>query len=78
MSHHLAEVMDRVENEESPEKKEEYQQQAVELILKIWEHRCSLRGDAYPLARFKGIIDSLGILSPEVNVWERNKLGQGR
>ena len=58
------------------EKKEKYQQQTVELILKIWEHRSSLNGDAYPIARFKGMIDSLSILSPEANVWERNRLGK--
>lgn len=76
MSHHLAEMMDRVESEKDAEKKEKYQQQTVELILKIWEHRSSLNGDAYPLARFKGMIDSLSILSPEANVWERNRLGK--
>ncbi|MAE01559.1 MAG: hypothetical protein CMK66_03095 [Pseudoalteromonas sp.] len=76
MSHHLAEMMDRVEREKDAEKKEKYQQQTVELILKIWEHRSSLNGHAYPLARFKGIIDSLSILSPEANVWERNRLGK--
>ena len=76
MSHHLAEMMDRVEREENAENKEKYQQQTVDLILKIWAHRSSLNGHAYPLARFKGIIDSLSILSPEANVWERNKLGR--
>jgi hypothetical protein len=76
MSHHLAEVMDRAEQESNPEKKEEYQQQAIELILKVWKHRTSLKADAYPLARFRGIIDSLSILSPDANVWERNRLGK--
>lgn len=76
MSHHLAEMMDRVEREKDAEKKEKYQQQTVELILKIWKHRSSLNGHAYPLARFKGIIDSLSILSPEASVWDRNKLGE--
>ncbi|MCC4834770.1 hypothetical protein LMH66_19180 [Shewanella sp. 10N.7] len=76
MSHYLAEMMDRAEREENAEKKEKYQQQTVDLILKIWEHRSSLNGYAYPLARFKGIIDSLSILSPEANVWERNRLGK--
>jgi len=76
MSHHLAEIMDRAEHEEISEKKEEYQQQAVELILKIWKYRSSLNRNAYPLAKFKGIIDSLSILSPDANVWERNKLGK--
>ena len=76
MSHHLAEMIDRVEREENSEKKEIYEQQTVELILKIWKHRSSLNGHAYPLTRFKGIIESLNILSPEANVWERNKLGK--
>ncbi|WP_233402911.1 hypothetical protein [Marinomonas transparens] len=76
MSHYLAEMMDRIEREEDGEKKEKYQQQTVELILKIWKHRNSLSGDAYPLARFKGIINSLSILSPEANVWEKNKLNK--
>lgn len=76
MAHHLAEMMDRAEREKNAEKKEKYQQQTVELILKIWDHRSSLNGYAYPLARFKGMIDSLSILSPEANVWERNRLGK--
>lgn len=76
MSHHLAEMMDRVEHEKDLEIKEKYQQQTVELILKIWEHRSSLDGHAYPLARFKGIIDGLSILSPEANAWERNRIGR--
>ena len=76
MSHHLAEMMDRVEREKNTEKKEEYQQQTVTLILKIWDHRSSLNGHAYPLTRFKKIIDSLSILSPEANVWDRNRLGR--
>lgn len=76
MSHYLAEMMDRVEHEENADRKEKYQQQTAELILKIWEHRSSLSGDAYPLARFKGIISSLSVLSPEANVWEKNKLNR--
>lgn len=76
MSHHLAEVMERAEYEENPEEKEKYQQQAVELILKLWGHRRNMSSNAYPLARFKKIIESLSILSPEANVWERNKLGK--
>lgn len=76
MSHHLVEVMDRAESEENLKKRVEYQHQAVGLILKIWEYRGSLEGDAYPLARFKGVINALSILSPEANVWERNRLGK--
>lgn len=76
MAHHLAEVMDHAENEEELEKKLEYQHQAVKLILKIWKHRDSLKGHAYPLARFKDIINTLSILSPDADVWERKRLGK--
>ncbi|NOH77906.1 hypothetical protein F0247_23095 [Vibrio crassostreae] len=75
MSHYLAEMMERAEHEENPEEKEKYQQQVVDLIIKLWGHRRNLGGNAYPLDRFRSIIDSLSILSPEANVWERNKLG---
>jgi hypothetical protein len=76
MSHHLAEIMERAENEDLPEKRAEYQRQAVDLILKIWKHREVLQGNAYPLARFKDIIHALSILSPEANIWERKRLGK--
>ena len=76
MSHHLADMIEQVENEENEERKEKFQRQTVDLILKIWEHRSSLNGNAYPLARFKGVIDSVSILSPEANVWEKNRLGK--
>ncbi|AAW87774.1 hypothetical protein VF_A0704 [Aliivibrio fischeri ES114] len=76
MSHYLVEVMERAEHAENPEEKEKYQQQSVELILKLWGHRRNMTNNAYPLARFKKIIESLSILSPEANVWERNKLGK--
>lgn len=74
MAHHLAELMNLAENEKSSEKKKELQDQTVDLILKIWKHRSSLNEDAYPLTRFMKIIESLSILSPEANVWEKNKL----
>lgn len=76
MSHHLAELMDKAEKEENENKKEEFQNQATDLILKIWKHRSSMNNDAYPLARFAKTIESLSILSPEANMWERNKLGK--
>lgn len=76
MAHHLAELMTLAEDEKEAEKKAVYQHQAVELILKIWVHRSSLDRDAYPLARFKDIINVMGLLSPDVSPWERNKLGK--
>lgn len=76
MSHHLAEKMERAEHENDLDKKEEYEQQVAELIFRIWEHRDSLAGDAYPLAKFKGIIDSLTIITQGINPWERSRIGR--
>ncbi|EPE3097833.1 hypothetical protein [Vibrio cholerae] len=76
MAHHLAEVMERAKHEENPKDKARYEQQAVELILKIWSYRQSLNDNAYPLARFKKIIEALSILSPDANAWERSRLGK--
>jgi len=76
MAHHLAEIMERAENEKDTDKKSEYKNQMVELTLKIWEHRSSLKGEAYPLTRFKGIIQALSFLSPEANIWEKGRLGK--
>lgn len=76
MSHHLAELMNRAEQEDDVEKKRDLESQTSDLIIKIWSHRGSLNQNAYPLSRFSKIIESLSILSPEANVWERNKLGK--
>lgn len=76
MSHHLAEMIDNTENEINPEKRAESQNQVADLILKIWKHRTTLGGDAYPLSKFKNIIDAVSILSPEANVWKANKIGK--
>lgn len=65
MSHHLAELIDKAEHEKDPEAKSEYQNRAAELILKIWNQRTALKGDSYPLSKYKGILNALSILSPK-------------
>jgi hypothetical protein len=75
MSHHLAELMDRAESEKNAEKQNEYNSQVSELILNIWRYRQSLPGDAYPLAKFKAIIERLTLVSPR-DPWERLKVDQ--
>lgn len=73
MSHHLAELINKAENGSKQEKKKA-SAEAVDIILKIWEHRVSLPGNAYPLSRFKDIISVLDTLRPDANFWERNGL----
>lgn len=76
MSHHLAELIDKAEHEKDPEAKSEYQNKAAELILKIWNQRTSLKGDSYPLSKYKGILNALSILSPERSIWNNHRGGK--
>lgn len=76
MSHHLAELIDKAEHEKDPKVKLEYQNKAAELILKIWTQRTSLKGDCYPLSKYKDILNALSILSTETNVWNNHRVGK--
>ena len=65
MACHLAELIDASENGKTEAEREEARKVAVETILKIWEHRSSLPGNAYPLAQYKDILIILGRLRPD-------------
>lgn len=73
MSHYLAELIDKAENGSVQEQKEA-SAVAVDTILKVWEHRASLPGNAYPLTHFKDIIGILDVLRPDASPWEMNRL----
>lgn len=73
MSHYLAELIDKAENGSVQEQKEA-SAVAVDTILKVWEHRASLPGNAYPLSHFKDIIGILDVLRPNASPWEMNRL----
>src|SRR5687767_11542563 len=55
MAHYLAELIDKAENGGTAAKRLRAHKSATETILKIWEHRTSLPGKAYPLAPYKDV-----------------------
>jgi hypothetical protein len=72
LAHYLAELMTEAANrKKSVAHRVEAQKQAADLILKIWERRNLLPGNAYPLAPYKEILKVLGLLRLEGNPWRR-------
>lgn len=67
MAHHLSELIDRAENAPSDTERAIALEEATYTILKLWEYRASLPGNAYPLAPYKNILlalDRLGANNP--------------
>jgi len=67
MAHHLAELIDTAENGTTAAERLRARKNATETILKIWEHRTSLPGKAYPLAPYKDILQVIDRLRPNDN-----------
>lgn len=67
MAHHIAALIKAAEKETSPVKRRRAEKEAIETILKIWEHRESLPSYAYPLARYDDLFRVLDRLQPSDN-----------
>jgi len=67
MAHHLAELMDEAENGATAAARLKARKDATETIIKIWEHRASLPGKAYPLTPYKDVLQILDWLRPTEN-----------
>jgi hypothetical protein len=67
MAHHLAELIDKAESGVTATERLKARKSATETILKIWEHRASLPGKAYPLAPYKDVLKVLDRLRPGNN-----------
>ena len=65
MACHLAELMDASKSGKTEAEREEARKVAVETILKIWERRSSVPGNAYPLARYKDILQIIDRLQSD-------------
>ncbi|WP_152031702.1 hypothetical protein [Longilinea arvoryzae] len=65
MSHHLAELIDKAEHGKTEDERNQGQKEATETILRIWEHRASLPGKAYPLKSYENILLVLDRLRPD-------------
>lgn len=67
MAHHLAELINKAENGATGTERVRACKNATETILKIWEHRASLPGNAYPLAPYKELLKVIDRLRPNDN-----------
>lgn len=67
MSHHLAELINKVENATTEHEREYAQKSVIETILRIWDHRASMPGEVYPLESYKDAIKMLDLLKPDSN-----------
>lgn len=67
MAHHVAEQMLVVDRATTPEERRVAQEAVTDTILKIWDHRTKLPGNAYPLAPFKKVLSILDGLHPRSN-----------
>lgn len=69
MTHHLAELMSKVEQAEG-EERERAAAQTSELILKIWENRRNLPCQADPLLTYQRAADVLAAIHPRTERFE--------
>ena len=75
MAHHLAELLQSAESA-SEDEKELVQNGAVDLILKLWSHRRSLPGNAYPLKNLERAVSVLARLSPDPSLFQWINTGE--
>lgn len=76
MAHHVAELITAAKEAKNKAHRAVTEERAVETILKLWEHRTTLPGQAYPLAQFREILELLSKLTPDANPWHRQAPGQ--
>lgn len=63
MAYHLAELIDKAESSSTEAERLSACKSATETILKIWDHRTSLLGRAYPLTPYEDILKVMKLLS---------------
>ena len=68
--HAIAERITLVEKEARPSQKRLRENEAAELILRLWKHRAVASMGIDPLARYENIFKSLAVLLPEANPWQ--------
>lgn len=70
MAHHVAELIKEAECAPTAFKRVKARKTATDTILKIWVHRESLPGNAYPLAPYKDALKVLELLRPASNPFD--------
>lgn len=76
MAHHVAGLITAAKGTKNKAEQTVAEERAVQTILKLWEHRMALPGQAYPLAQFKDILELLSKLTPDANPWYRRGRGE--
>ena len=69
MAHYLAELISEAENGSTAAKRIKARKEAAATILKIWDHRTSLPGKAYPLAPYRDVLRVIDRLQPDSNTF---------
>jgi hypothetical protein len=67
MAHHVAELIKEAKSAPTATKRAKARKIATDTILKIWVHRESLPGNAYPLAPYRDALKVLELLRPASN-----------
>jgi hypothetical protein len=67
MAHYVAELIDKAKKGSNPAERAKSRKIATETILKIWQHRTSLPGDAYPLKSYDNVLKVVDLLRPDDN-----------
>lgn len=67
MAHHVAELINDAKKGSTAAARSTARKTATETILKIWKHRTSLPGEAYPLAPYEDVVRILVLLQPGGN-----------
>lgn len=76
MAHHLAELITIAQTGEG-EAKQQAEDRAADLILKLWANRRALPIPADPLHGYLAAIKVLGAMAPTANPWRRFQRGGG-
>jgi hypothetical protein len=71
MGHYIAELILKIEQEDSVSEKERFQKECFGIILKLWEKRNISLNESMPLSKIKCAINVLCELKRERNSWER-------
>src|SRR5688572_5692390 len=75
MAHHIAELLTAVDAAPSDKLRRERQNEAVQVILKLWAHRSTYENRINPLLELKPIVQVIRTLHPDSNPWVRRSDG---
>jgi hypothetical protein len=68
--HAIAERITLAEEETKASQRRRRENEAAELILRLWKHRAVAPVGIDPLARYERLLKSLAVLLPEANPWQ--------